>query len=428
VEITTKQLDDANIQIDAKIEKSEIEAKVNKLAKEAGKQIKVDGFRQGKVPANVVKQIHGEKLEQDAESDILKDILDQGTKDLNISVDSILGEPTFKKFDKTDDGLEVSIEISLRPEFPVEGYSELIPEFDMPIVEVEEIELKLKEIADGNSVLTKINEDRAVENGDNVLMDFVGSIDGVDFDGGSAEDFSLNIGSGQFIPGFEEQLVGLNINEEHIITVTFPEDYHSDELAGKESQFKITIKEIQEKVPSEINEDLAIKLLQGEENPTVDMLKDRVGEQIKSEKIAKIYNDELKPKMLDALIKHFVFALPNNIVEQEIDAKVQAKAQTMSEEELNSYKDNNEKIMELRDSLKSDAEDSVKATFIIDAMARKEKITISDEEVSNTIYYEAMRNGQNPQDLMKQYQDNNILPAIKMGMIEDKLLGKLLGL
>jgi len=428
VEVTTKKLNDANVQIDAKIEINEIEARVNKLAREAGKQLKVDGFRKGKVPAHVVKKMHGEKLEQDAEGDILKNVLDQGNKDLGISKDSILGQPTFKKFDKTDDGLVISIEVSLRPEFAVEGYAELAPTFDMPTVEDAEIDKKLVEIAEGNATLTKIEENRAVKNGDNIIMNFVGSIDGVDFDGGSAEDFNLNIGSGQFIPGFEEQLIGLNINEENTITVTFPEDYHSDELAGKESQFKVTIKEIQEKISPEINEELAVKLLQGEENPTLETLKERVAEQIKSEKISKIYNDELKPKMVDALVKHFVFSLPNNIVEQEIDAKVQAKAQTMSQEELDSYKDNNEKIMELRGSVKEDAEDSVKATFIVDAMARKEKITVSDDEVSQTIYYEAMRNGQNPQDAMKHYRENNLLAAVKMGMIEDKLLGKLLGL
>ncbi|MBL0721674.1 MAG: trigger factor [Sulfurovum sp.] len=427
MEITTKRLDDANVQIDAQIDKSDIEERVNKLAKEAGKQIKVDGFRQGKVPAHVVKKIHGKKLEEDAEGDILKDMFDQGNRDLKISSESIIGQPTFKKFNKTDAGLDISVEVSLRPEFEVDGYSELAPEFDRPIIEDNEIEIKLQEIADSYGTLEKILENRAVKDGDSVLINFVGSIDGIEFDGGSAEDFSLNIGSGQFIPGFEEQLIGLYTSEESTINVTFPEDYHSKELAGKLSKFKVTIIEIQEKNIPAINEDLAVKLIQDEENPTLEMLKKRVSEQIKNEKLSKIYNDDLKPKMVDALVKHFIFALPNNIVEQEIDAKVQAKAQNMSEEELDTYKDNTKKIMELRDSVKEDAEDSVKATFIVDAMARKEKITVSDDEVSQNIYYEAMRSGQNPQEAMKHYQENNLIAAVKMGMIEDKLLGKLLG-
>jgi trigger factor len=428
VEITTKRLDDANVLISATIPKSEIESQINKLASEAGKQIKVDGFRKGKVPTHVVKKMHGEKLEQDAEGDLLKDLLDAGTKELELAPETILGQPTFKKFDKNDNGIDVEVELSTRPEFEVEGYSELAPSFEMPTVDEDETKERLESLVEAQAPLEKIAEDRAVADGDTILMDFVGSIDGVEFDGGSAEGFTLKIGSGQFIPGFEEQLIGKNMGEESTITVTFPTDYHSDELAGKESEFKVTIKEIQEKITPEIDDELASKMLQGEENPTVELLKEKVAEQIKSEKVSKIYNDDLKPKMVEALVNHFTFALPNNIVEQEIDAKVNAKAQDMSEDELAEYKDNNEKIETLRESLRGDAEDSVKATFIVDAVARKEGIVVSDDEVSQALYYEAMMSGQNPQDVIKHYQENNLLPAVKMGMIEDKLFSRILGL
>ncbi len=428
MEVTTKRIDDANVLVSAKIEKSEIESRINQLAKEAGTQIKVDGFRKGKVPVHVVKKMHGEKLEQDAEGDLLKEVLDAGTKELELAPDAILGQPTFKKFDKTDDGIEVEVELSTRPKFEVEGYSELAPSFEMPTVEEAETTERLESLVEGQAPLEKISENRAVANDDSLLMDFVGSIDGVEFDGGSAEGFSLKIGSGQFIPGFEDQLIGVNIDEEATINVSFPEDYHSKELAGKESEFKVTVKEIQEKVIPELNDELVAKILQGEENPTVDLLKERVADQIKSEKVSKIYNDELKPQMVEALVNHFSFDLPNNIVEQELDAKVNAKAQTMTEEELNGYKENPETVEVLRDELRGDAEDSVRATFIVDAVARKEEIVVSDDEVSQALYYEAMMSGENPQDVMKHYQDNNLLPAVKMGMIEDKLFSKILGL
>lgn len=127
-------------------------------------------------------------------------------------------------------------------------------------------------------------------------------------------------------------------------------------------------------------------------------------------------------------MRHYDFALPNSIVEQEIDSKINERAKEMNEEELNSYKDNPEKIETLRAEVKSDAEDSVRATFIVDAIARKEGVTVSDDEVSQTIYYEAMMGGQDPQEVIKHYQENNLLPAVKMGMIEDKLFAKLLGL
>ncbi len=428
MEITTKKLDDANVLIVATIQKSEINSRIDKLAKEAGTQIKVDGFRKGKVPAHIVKKLHGEKLEQDAEGDVLKEVLDLGTKELGLEANAILGQPTFKKFDKTDAGIDVEIELSTRPEFVVEGYKELAPSFEMPVVEEAETTERLESLIKAQAPLEKISQERAVADADTVLMDFEGSIDGVPFEGGSAEAFSLAIGSNQFIPGFEEQLIGVNPNEETTITVTFPQEYHSKDLAGKESQFKVTVKEIQEKTIPELNDELAGKMLQGEENPTVDLLKEKVTEQIKSEKVSKIYNDELKPKMVEALVNHFSFSLPNNIVEQEIEAKVNAKAQDMSPEELDGYRQNPETVETLREELRGDAENSVKATFIVDAVARKEEIVVSDDEVSQALYYEAMMSGQNPQEVMKHYQDNNLLPAVKMGMIEDKLFSKILGL
>lgn len=427
MEVTTKKVDDANVLVAAKVEKNDLEEKITKLAKEAGKQVKVDGFRKGKVPAHVVKQLYGEKLEQDAEGEAVREILDQAGSELGLAPDAILGQPTFKKFDKTDDGIEIEVELSLRPTFEPEGYAEATPSYEEPNVEDAETDKRLEELIQAQAPLEKIKRKRMLRKDDTAIFDFAGSIDGEPFDGGTAEGFSLKIGSGQFIPGFEDQMIGMKPEEEKVITVTFPEEYHSKDLAGKEAEFQVKLNEIQEKIIPELDDELAAKMLQGEENPTVERLKEKVAEQIKSEKISKIYNEELKPKLVAALVEKYDFALPNNIVEQEVNAKVNEKAKTMSEEELNGYKDNAEKVETLREELRQDAIDSVKATFIVDAIARKEAVNVSDEEVSQAIYYEAMMSGQNPQEVIKHYQDNNLLPAVKMGMIEDKLFSKLLG-
>ena len=427
MEVTTTKIDDANVLVTAKVEKNDLDEKVTRLAKEAGKQVKVDGFRKGKVPVHVVKKLYGEKLEQDAEGEAVREVLDQAASELGLAPDAILGQPTFKKFEKTDEGIEMEIELSLRPEFEPEGYADVTPEYEEPTVDDAERDERLESLIQAQAPLEKIKEKRALREEDTAILDFAGSIDGTPFDGGSAEGFTLKIGSGQFIPGFEEQMIGMEPEEERVITVTFPEEYHSEDLAGKEAEFKVILNEIQEKIIPELDDTLAAKLLQGEENPTVDLVKEKVIEQIKSEKLSKIYNEELKPKLVAALVEKFVFDLPNNIVEQEVDAKVNEKARTMSEEELNSYKENTEKIEELRKELRQDAIESVRATFIVDAIARKEGIAVSDEEVTQAIYYEAMMSGQNPQEVIKHYQENNLLPAVKMGMNEDKLFSKLLG-
>jgi trigger factor len=305
---------------------------------------------------------------------------------------------------------------------------DVLPTFERPTASDKEVEEKLNEIASQQAPYTKIKRKRMVRDGDMVVIDFEGFVDGEAFEGGKAEKFNLKIGSGQFIPGFEEQLIGMKYDEEKTVTVTFPEEYQSSDLAGKEAEFKVKLHEIQEQEPAELNDELAQKLLQGEENATLETLTERVKTQIESTEISKLYNEDLKPKLVEALVEKFDFALPNNIVEQEIDAKINAKAREMSEEELNSYKDNPEKVEALREEVRADAEASVKATFIVDALAKKEDVSVDDQEVSQAIYYEAMMSGQDPQEVIKYYQDNNLLPAVKMGMIEDKLFGKMLGL
>ncbi len=427
MKVAVKKIDDANILVEGTIENSVIESNVDRLAKEAGKQMKVDGFRQGKVPPHVVKKLHGDKLRQDAESDALKSLMDLGIAEAGINTADIIGEPVFKKYDKKDDAIDVELQISLRPDVKLEGYEKVVPAFEKPKADDKEVEEKLSEIAKQQAPFEKIKRKRMVKDGDTVIIDFEGSVDGVAFDGGKAEKFSLKIGSGQFIPGFEEQIIGMKYDEEKTVEVTFPKEYQSADLAGKDAEFKVLLHEIQEQVEAEVNDEFAQKLLQ-DDKATVETLKEKLAEQIVQEKVSKVYNEELKPKLIEALVAHFDFALPSNIVEQEIDAKINAKAREMKEEELNEFKDNAEKIEALREEVREDAENSVKATFIVDALAKKEAVEVGDQEVSQAIYYESMMSGQDPEQVIKYYQENNLLPAVKMGMIEDKLFGKLLGL
>ncbi len=426
--ITAVKSDSANVLVTAKIENADIEKNINKTAKQLAKTQSVDGFRKGKVPVAIIKKMYGEKLQQEAENDAVSEIIKKAKEELKIKSEDIVGEPIFKKYEKSDNGINVELALSLKPTIEAEGYEKLAPNFDEPTVEEEEIQERLDKLLENNTPYKKLQEDRPLAKDDQANFDFVGKINGVEFDGGKAEGFELVIGSGQFIPGFEDQMIGMNNGETKDITVTFPEDYQSADLAGKEALFTVTLNNIKAKGEAKLDEEMVKRLLPGKEDATVETIKEQVKEQIKSEKVAKIYNEELKPKLIEALVAEYEFDLPNNIVEQEIDAQVNQKAQTMSEEELAEYKDNNEKIDELRESLREDARNSVKATFLVDAIARKEKIVVEDQEVTQTIYYEAMMSGQEPQQVIEYYQENNLLPAIKMGMIEDKLFSKILGL
>jgi len=426
--ITATKTDAANASVVATIDASDIEKNLDKAAKQVAKSASVDGFRKGKVPVAVVKKMYKEQLQQDAENEAVQKILEEAKKELEINSADIIADPTFKKYDKQDDKIDVELVISLRPTIEAEDYKELAPKYEEPTVEESEIEERLKDILESNASFAPLEEKRALKEGDQANFDFVGKIDGVEFDGGKAEGFDLVIGSGQFIPGFEDQMVGMEIGETKDITVTFPEDYQSDDLAGKEAVFTVTINDIKEKKEAELDEEMVKKLIPNDDNATAETVKEKIAEQIKSEKMSKLYNEELKPKLIEALVEKYDFALPQNIVEQEIDAQINAKAREMSEEELAQYKDNEEKINELREEVRESAQNSVKATFLVDYLARKEGIEVSDQEVTQTIYYEALMSQQDPQEVIKHYQENNLLPAVKMGMIEDKLFAKIIGI
>ncbi len=427
--ITAVKSDTANILITAKIDSATIEKNINQIAKQLAKTQQVDGFRKGKVPVIIIKKMYGEKLKQEAEHEALGDIIEYAKKELDIKNEDIIGEPTFKKYEKNSDGgIDIEMTISIKPTIEVEGYEKLAIDYEEPTVEEKEIQEKIDTILKQNTPFKKIKEDRPLQNNDQAIFDFVGKIDGVEFEGGSAEKFELLIGSGQFIGGFEEQMVGMKIGETKDISVKFPEDYQSKELAGKDAIFTITLHTIKAKDEAKLDEEMVKRLLPGDNNATVDTVIEQVKTQIKSEKLSKLYNEELKPKLVEALVAEYEFDLPTNIVEQEIDAQVNQKAQTMSEDELNEYKENDEKINELRESVREDAKSSVKATFLVDALAKKENIVVSDHEVTQTIYYEAMMTNQDPEKIIEYYKENELLPAIKMGLIEDKLFSKILGI
>ncbi|MGB5867241.1 MAG: trigger factor [Arcobacteraceae bacterium] len=418
---------EANAVITATVEAAAIETNLNKLAKEAAKSMDVQGFRKGKVPVAVVKSRYADKLTQDAEGEAIRDILSASLKELNINNTDLIGEPAITKFDKQENGdIEIEIELSCRPNIDLGDYKALLPEINATEISEEELEERLNKMAAQGAPLEKIKRKRMVKEGDFAVIDFEGFKDGVAFDGGKAEGHTLEIGSGSFIPGFEDQVIGMKYEEEKEITVTFPEQYQSADLAGKEVVFKVKLHEIQEKVAPEINDEFAQKVLGNEENPTVDLLKEKLKEQMELEANSKYYNEDLKPVYIETLVEKIAFDVPTSVLEQEISQVLNNQVRSMSEEELNELKENQAKIEEMREAAKPEAMKSVKATFIIDALAKAENVTVQDQEVTQTLYYEAMMQGQDGQALIKQYEEAGYLPAIKMSMIEQKVITKLL--
>ncbi len=461
MEVKAKQLDSVNATASVKIPSGMIKSEVENLAKKASKSVKMDGFRPGKVPVSAVLKRYERELTQDAEQNLFKSAVNSALQELKKENKELVGEPYFEKFDRKDGEIIAELILSFKPEIKLEGYEKLIPEYQTPKVSKKEIDEKKDELLKRFATPEAIKTKRALKEGDFAKFDFEGFVDDKAFEGGKAENYVLEIGSKQFIPGFEDGMVGMKIGEEKDIKVTFPKEYGAAHLAGKDAVFKVKLHEIQELKIPELDDEMLKKLLPGEEKASVEVLDEKLKEQIKNEKLFKLVNDELKGKFADALIEKYNFDLPKGIVEQETDMQMRAAFNTFSEKEIeelkaskekyqekrDSFKEeaqktdmqmraafntfsekeieelkaSKEKYQEKRDSFKEEAQKSVKLTFIIDELAKLRKIEVNDQELIQAIYFEAYRYGMNPKEHLENYKKQGALPAVKMALIEEKL-------
>ncbi len=420
--VEVQKIDSANSIVKAKIDSKTLEEKKKKIAKEIAKKAKIQGFRPGKVPVKVVEKMYAEEIKRDAISQSIKEVLDEGIKQLGTS--EILGEPQVVKFDEKEDGIDVEIKVFTKPEINIdESYKECVPEVTLPEVSEEEVEEELKKIAEQFAESKVVNKD-TLEKGDVAVIDFKGYIDNKPMENGSAESYPLEIGSGSFIEGFEDQLVGMKVGESRRIKVKFPENYGAKEIAGKEAEFDVTLQEIQQKIPAEINDELAKKYM-NDENATLETLKNYLKDSILQRKKAETFAP-LKEKILECLVEKYNFDLPENIVDQEVDVIVGNEAAKLTPAEIKELQENPDKLKEFREKFIDEAKDRVKLTFIIDAIAKKENVDVSNEELTQILYYEALIQGQNPTEYIKKIEEQGLIPVLKMNLIEEKLLNKLL--
>ena len=426
MEIKIKALDSVNTLASTTISADAIKSSVEKLAKKAAKTMKVDGFRQGHVPVAVVLKRYEKELTNDAEQDVLRDVVEEAIKQTGKKNDDLIGEPIVSKFDKKDDKIDVELTVSFKPSVDVSGYESLMPEFSNPRVLKKDIDEKKAELLKMIAPLEKVESKRGLKVGDFAKFDFEGFVDGVAFEGGKAENYVLEIGSNQFIPGFEDGMVGIKAGGEKDIEVKFPENYGAAHLAGKDAVFKVKLHEIQErKIPEKLDEEMLKTILPNEEKPTEELLEERIKEQIRQEKIYKLINEELKPKFAEAAVEKFKFDVPKNIVEQEIDMQFRNAWSSFTPDDMKKFREDKDALAKKRDEYRKDAENSVRLTFIIDELARVRGVKVSDQEVVQAIYFEAYRSGQDPKAHLEMYRNQGMLPAIKMSMIEEKLFSEL---
>ena len=342
------------------------------------KNFQIKGFRAGKAPRKVVEQYYGvEVLFGDAEEYIITDMYYSSIEELGIIPVSHPQNVTVTKMDK--ESMEFSLEVYTKPEVELGEYKNLEITEVSDVLTDEEVDNAIKSEAEKNARMVTV-EDRAAEMGDTVNIDFEGFVDGVAFEGGKGEGFKLKLGSGQFIPGFEDQLVGAESDSDVTVNVKFPEDYHAEELKGKDAEFKVKVHEIQKQELPEINDDFASDV---SEFDTLEEYKADLSKTL-AEKKAENAKAAMTEEALRKAIDNAKVEIPGCMVDAEVENEIKKTEQQISMYGMDfatycQYMGTT--VEEFKERIRPQAELHVKRDLVLEAILKVENFEVTDEEV-----------------------------------------------
>lgn len=365
------------------VEASEVDKGLDAAFKKVVKTINVPGFRKGKLPRPIFEQKFGiEALYNDALDVILPEAYSQAVQEVGIEpVDRPEVDVEQMEKGKT---LIFKAKVTVKPEVKLGEYKGLeVEETDATVTE-EDVQAELTKLQERQAELV-VKEDGTVAQGDTAVIDFEGFVDGVAFEGGKGENYALEIGSGSFIPGFEDALVGAKSGVETDVNVTFPEEYHSAELAGKAATFKVTVHEIKSKELPELNDEFAKDV--NDEVETLDALKAKIKADLEESKKAQA-EGSLRDALVQKAADNAEVEIPDVMFESQVDRMVKDFEQRIAQQGLNLdlyYQFTGTKEEDLRGQMRTDAEARVKIDLTIDAIIEAEKIEATEEEVNEEL-------------------------------------------
>jgi trigger factor len=420
MQITQTVSEDLRRQFTVTILASELDAKVTKRLEEMKPRVNLKGFRPGKAPVSFLKRqfgksVMGEVVEQAVNEGSQKAISDNQLKPALQPRIEPMGDVSEVVNGKAD--LQFTVTVDLMPEFQTADVAKLKVEKITAEVADADLDEALQTLAKQSRGYAARPEGEAAQKDDIATIDFVGSVDGVEFPGGKGEDFNLTLGSGQFIPGFEDQLIGAKAGEQRDVKVTFPADYQAADLAGKEALFAVTVKEIKAPEEPKIDDELAKKM--GLEDLAT--LKDRVRDQVKADFNA-ASRLHLKRRILDALDTAHNFPLPPAMVEAEF-ASIWAQVEAELKREGKTAEDEGQTEDELKAEYRAIAERRVRLGLVLGKLGEQNGITITGDEVNRAVMARARQFPGQEQQVFQYYASNPQAQAeIRAPLFEDKVV------
>ena len=404
------------VKLEFTIEASKFDEAIKKVYSKSAKYFNIPGFRKGKAPMSIVEKYYGDEIfYEDAFNEVVPEVYEKELKENNIEA---VSHPDIdvKQIGKGQDLIFTAV-VQTKPEVKLGKYKGIeLKKVEYNVTD-HDIEHELGHMQEKNARLVSV-EDRQTQNGDITVIDFEGFVDGVAFEGGKAENHELTIGSNTFIPGFEDQIIGMKIDEEKDINVKFPEEYFSDELKGKDATFKVKLHEIKKKELPELNDEFAKDV---SEFDTLDELKNSIKEKLEEENKNKA-KYETEDAAVKAVCDNVTIDIPSGMIETEIDNMTKEIEQRLSYQgmKLENYLQMIGKTKEeFRKEYEEQARTSVKSRLVLEAIIKEEKIEADDEKVQEKIKQMAEMYGQKEEQLK---ENEGFINYIKESLKNEKVV------
>ena len=357
--------------------------------------IMVPGFRKGKAPRHIIEQMYGKEVFYgDAAEAVYFDAYQEAVREHELEP---VDYPSIDVVSMDENGFVFTATVDLKPEVELGEYKGI--EIEKNVYEVQESQID-EEIERARERLARFEEvEREIVNGDEANIDYLGTVDGVPFEGGEAKAYPLTIGSGQFIPGFEEQLVGMKAGEEKDINVTFPEEYHAEDLKGKDAVFHVKVNTVREKQLPEIDDEFVKDI--SDECDTLDEYRANVRQRLEKDAADRAKN-EFDNDLLTKVVENANVDIPNGMIEREIDVLVQDMERSLQYQGLSLdmfMKYTNSKMEDIRERYRAEAGRRVKSQLVLEAIANAESIEVTDEDVEQNFKEIAESTQQDVEDI-----------------------------
>lgn len=398
---------------------SDLDARVNTKLTEIGKTVRMPGFRPGKVPMPMLKQRYGQSVLGEVVEGAVNDSQAKAIQDNNLRP-ALQPKVEITSFEPGKD-LEYKMTVEVLPEFEPADLSGV--EITKPVVPVadEQVEEALQRLASSRKSFEKVEEDRAAATGDALLIDFDGSVDGEKKPGMKGEDYTLELGSGTFIPGFEDQLVGAKAGEHKTVTVTFPAEYHAAELAGKEAVFEVDVKELRAAKAATIDDDFA----KGFGFDDLSKLKDAIRERIGAD-YGNLSRLRAKRALLDKLAELHDFEVPAGMVEIEFNQIWNRLQQELQAGQIDE-EDKDKPEEELKQEYRAIAVRRVRLGLLLSEVGRRNNVTVSRDELNKAVIAEVQRYPGQEQQVFEFFKKNpQAIEQLRAPLFEDKVVDHIL--